>query len=137
MTTLEIILTALVGILTSGVIYQAATFKQRVKQAVINTEKSNLELAANSVTTVVTSVNSLMEQNKDLVEQLDVKNRRIRAMEEERENLVKRIGLLEKRVNRMSKLNKDVIILLEKIGVDTDILDKLKNEDKCNEEEPC
>ncbi|MGI6342040.1 MAG: hypothetical protein ACOXZ9_03545 [Bacteroidales bacterium] len=78
-----------------------------------------------------------MEQNKDLVEQLDVKNRRIRAMEEERENLVKRIGLLEKRVNRMSKLNKDVIILLEKIGVDTDILDKLKNEDKCNEEEPC
>ncbi len=137
MTTLEIILTALVGILTSGVIYQAATFKQRVKQAVINTEKSNLELAANSVTTVVTSVNSLMEQNKDLVEQLDVKNRRIRAMEEERENLVKRIGLLEKRVNRMSKLNKDVIILLEKIGVDTDILDKLKNEDKCSEEEPC
>ncbi len=137
MTTLEIILTALVGILTSGVIYQAATFKQRVKQAVINTEKSNLELAANSVTTVVTSVNSLMEQNKDLVEQLDVKNRRIRAMEEERENLVKRIGLLEKRVNRMSKLNKDVIILLEKIGVDTDILDKLKIEDKCNEEEPC
>jgi hypothetical protein len=137
MTTLEIILTALVGILTSGVIYQAATFKQRVKQAVINTEKSNLELAANSVTTVVTSVNSLMEQNKDLVEQLDVKNRRIRAMEEERENLVKRIGLLEKRVNRMSKLNKDVIILLEKIGVDTDILDKLKNEDKCNEEEQC
>lgn len=137
MTTLEIILTALVGILTSGVIYQAATFKQRVKQAVINTEKSNLELAANSVTTVVTSVNSLMEQNKDLVEQLDAKNRRIRAMEEERENLVKRIGLLEKRVNRMSKLNKDVIILLEKIGVDTDILDKLKSEDKCNEEEPC
>lgn len=137
MTTLEIILTALVGILTSGVIYQAATFKQRVKQAVINTEKSNLELAANSVTTVVTSVNSLMEQNKDLVEQLDAKNRRIRAMEEERENLVKRIGLLEKRVNRMSKLNKDVIILLEKIGVDTDILDKLKNEDKCSEEEPC
>lgn len=137
MTTLEIILTALVGILTSGVIYQAATFKQRVKQAVINTEKSNLELAANSVTTVVTSVNSLMEQNKDLVEQLDVKNRRIRAMEEERENLVKRIGLLEKRVNRMSKLNKDVIILLEKIGADADILDKLKNEDKCNEEEPC
>jgi len=95
--------------------------KAEADGATTEVQKSNVDLVSSSVNEMLQSVNALMTQNKELVSELVTKNK-------EKDDLSKRVDQLEKKVACMVRTNREVIKLLEKLGVDEHIINMLKEE---------
>lgn len=128
MSTLEIILTAITTILGGGALWQLFVVKQTVRQAGISTNKSNMELAAESVTNMVATANTLMEQNKTLIQQLVEKNEEIIRLKGEKKDTIERLNALEKKFTKMISVIREVIEPLEKLQADPELISRLKKE---------
>lgn len=128
MSTLEVILTAICSLLGGGAIWQLFVVKQTIRQAGISTNKSNMELAAESVTNMVASVNTLMEQNKGLIQQLAEKNEEIGKLKNEKKDTSERLTSLERKFTKMIAVIREVIEPLEKLQADPELIARLKKE---------
>ncbi len=88
--------------------------------------KAGVELVDTTVQTMVKTVNSLMSQNKELIDMYVEKSEEAEAHKKEKAALEQKFAALEKRVNRMIQTNLKVIKTLEQLGVDDDVINQLR-----------
>jgi len=134
----------------TGFLVTFFTLKQTRQKAKADVDKSNMDLASQSVKEMISSVNAIMVENHNLIEkQLSLQRtiadnqKRIEMLEKitdeskqmqetminmglENSSLRKRIDLLEKKVSCMTKLNREVLKAIEKLGIDDELLQKIK-----------
>lgn len=134
----------------AGFLTTFITLKQTKQKAKSEVDKTNVDLASQSVTEMLKSVTSLMKQNKELIEvqttlqhdNFDLKKRleKLEKVHEENKemqqsmvgfsvenrDLRKRVDTLEKKVNCMTKLNREVLKAIEKLGIDESLINLLK-----------
>ena len=79
---------------------------------------------------MIKTVNSLMEQNKELIDMYASKSDELEITLAEKKALSEKVYELEKRVNRMIQTNLKVIKVLEQIGVDEHLVNQLKESTK-------
>ncbi|MPL87584.1 hypothetical protein SDC9_33585 [bioreactor metagenome] len=123
MSGVEIILAALNLVTGSGLVLTLVTLKQAKRKAVNEVEKGNIELVTSSVNEMLQSVNSLMTQNRELVQEVVNRNN-------ENTDLKKKLETLSKKLDRMQRAIRDVLVVLEKLDVDEQLLRNLKEEIK-------
>ncbi len=121
MSVLEIIL-SLITIALGGIsIVQLVTIKQIKRLAKTDVEKGNIELASSSVNQMLIAVKELMQQNRELVQ--DVLTR-----DDENQALKKKVNELNRRVEKMQKAIGDLIPILEKLSFDEKLLKALREQ---------
>ncbi|MBS4041403.1 MAG: hypothetical protein KGZ81_12490 [Flavobacteriales bacterium] len=123
MTTVEIILGIINLGFGTGIIVTLLTLKQTRRKATTEVEKGNVELVTASVNEMLQSVNSLLTQNKELVQEVLVRN-------EENAELKKKWEVVSRKLDRMQKAIRDVLVALEKLDIDESLLKPLKEEIK-------
>ena len=119
----EIILALLNLLFGTGFIVTLVTLKESRKKAITGVEKDSVELVSTTVTTMIDSVNRLMDQNKKLQEELELRRN-------EGNSLSDRINQLDKKISCILRTNREVIKVLEKLGIDEHIINMLKEEGK-------
>lgn len=121
MSVLEITL-SLITIVLSGInIVQLVTIRQIKRLAKTDVEKGNIELASSSVNQMLIAVKELMQQNRELVQ--DVLTR-----DDENQALKKKVNELNRRVEKMQKAIGDLIPILEKLSFDEKLLKALREQ---------
>ena len=123
MTTIEIILGIINLGFGTGIIVTLLTLKQTRRKATTDVEKGNVELVTQSVNEMLQSVNSLLTQNKELVQEVLIRN-------EENAELKKKWEVVSRKLDRMQKAIRDVLVALEKLDIDESLLKPLKEEIK-------
>lgn len=123
MSVLEVVLSALNLVLGSGFLLTLLTLRQARRKATTEVEKGNVELVTSSVNEMLQSVNSLMTQNRELVQEVVNRNN-------ENADLKKKLEVLSKKLDRMQRAIRDVLMALEKLEVDEQLLKNLKEEIK-------
>jgi predicted RNase H-like nuclease (RuvC/YqgF family) len=123
MSVLEIILSVGNLVFGSGFVLTLVTLKQARRKAITEVEKGNIELVTSSVNEMLQSVNSLMTQNRELVQEVVNRNN-------ENTDLKKKLETLSKKLDRMQRAIRDVLVVLEKLDVDEQLLRNLKEEIK-------
>ena len=123
MTTVEIILGIINLGFGTGIIVTLLTLKQTRRKATTDVEKGNVELVTQSVNEMLQSVNSLLTQNKELVQEVLIRN-------EENAELKKKWEVVSRKLDRMQKAIRDVLVALEKLDIDESLLKPLKEEIK-------
>lgn len=121
MSVLEIILSLITIVLGGISIVQLVTIKQIKRLAKTDVEKGNIELASSSVNQMLTAVKELMQQNRELVQ--DVLTR-----DDENQALKKKVNELNRRVEKMQKAIGDLIPILEKLSFDEKLLKALREQ---------
>lgn len=96
----------------------------------VTVRKDKVELVDSTVDTMIKTVNSLMEQNKELIDMYASKSDELEITLAEKKALSEKVYELEKRVNRMIQTNLKVIKVLEQIGVDEHLVNQLKESTK-------
>lgn len=124
MSILEVILSIVNLGFGTGIIVTLLTLKQIKRKATTEVEKGNVELVTASVNEMLQSVNSLLTQNKELVQEVLLRN-------EENADLKKKWEIVSRKLDRMQKAIRDVLIALEKLDIDESLLKPLKEEIKC------
>ena len=123
MTHIDILLAVLNLVFGTGFTISLLTLKQQRRRASIGVEKGNVELVTCSVNEMLQSVNSLLTQNKELVQEIVYRNT-------ENHELKKNLETLTRRVDKMQKTIKNVLYALEKLDIDESIIKPLKDEIK-------
>jgi predicted RNase H-like nuclease (RuvC/YqgF family) len=121
MSVLEIILAITNVAFGGGFFFQLVTLRQMRNEADTRVDKGNVELASTSVSEMLRSVNSLMQQNRELIEI------KLKA-DDENENLKKKVDGLIRRVDKMQRAVKEVLTALEKLNVDDELLKPLREQ---------
>lgn len=129
----EIISLLVNALLGTGMIIQFLNIRSLKQEAVAKADsakaqagKDNVGLVNDTVTTMVNTVNSLMAQNKELIDRYVSKSDELEKVQAEKSDLEQKFTELEKRVNRMIQTNLKVIKALETLGVDEEIIKTLK-----------
>ena len=123
MSVLEIVLSILNLAFGTGIVVTLVTLKQTRRKATTEVEKGNVELVTASVNEMLQSVNSLLTQNKELVQEVVIRN-------EENAELKKKWEIVSRKLDRMQKAIRDVLVALEKLDIDESLLKPLKEEIK-------
>lgn len=123
MSVLEIVLSILNLAFGTGIVVTLVTLKQTRRKATTEVERGNVELVTASVNEMLQSVNSLLTQNKELVQEVVVRN-------EENAELKKKWEIVSRKLDRMQKAIRDVLVALEKLDIDESLLKPLKEEIK-------
>lgn len=123
MSVLEIALAIINLAFGTGIIVTLLTLKQTRRKATTEVEKGNVELVTASVNEMLQSVNSLLTQNKELVQEVLIRN-------EENAELKKKWEVVSRKLDRMQKAIRDVLVALEKLDIDESLLKPLKEEIK-------
>ncbi|PKP46806.1 MAG: hypothetical protein CVT94_13405 [Bacteroidetes bacterium HGW-Bacteroidetes-11] len=123
MSVLEIALAIINLAFGTGIIVTLLTLKQTRRKATTEVEKGNVELVTASVNEMLQSVNSLLTQNKELVQEVLVRN-------EENAELKKKWEVVSRKLDRMQKAIRDVLVALEKLDIDESLLNPLREEIK-------
>jgi hypothetical protein len=121
MSVLEIILAITNVAFGGGFFFQLVTLRQMRNEANTRVDKGNVELASSSVSEMLKSVNALMQQNRELIED------KLRSDDENNE-LKKMVGDLTKRLEKIQRAITGVVKALEKMNVDDDIINPLREQ---------
>jgi len=133
---LEIISLILNLLLGTGLVIQFLTIRSIRKEAgakadiaVAQAGKGKIELVDNTVTTMVETVNKLLEQNQKLIENYAISSEDNQRLRQEKRDLEQKFSALEKKVNRMIQTNLKVIKVLEQMGVDEEVIKPLREQE--------
>lgn len=121
MSVLEIILAITNVAFGGGFFFQLVTLRQMRNEANTRVDKGNVELASSSVSEMLKSVNALMQQNRELIED------KLRSDDENNE-LKKMVSDLTKRLEKIQRAITGVVKALEKMNVDDDIINPLREQ---------
>lgn len=128
---ISVILNLLLG---GGLIVTLVTLKATRQSATAAAEsasatagKDKVGLVNDTVTTMINTVNSLMAQNKELIDKYVARSDELEQTKQENLDLEAKFVELEKRVNRMITTNLKVIKALEQLGVDEEIIRQLRD----------
>lgn len=135
MVTLELISLVLNLILGGSLIVTLVTLRSTRNEATAKADsaksqagKEKVDLVDNTVTTMIETVNKLLEQNQQLIDKYSAKSEETEILKREKTDLEHKFTLLEKKVDRMIKTNLNVIKALETLGVDEEIIRPLRTE---------
>lgn len=90
--------------------------------------KDKVDLVDDTVTTMIETVNKLLEQNQGLIDKYTAKSEETETLKRDKTDLEHKFAALEKKVDRMIKTNLNVIKALEALGVDEEVIKPLRNE---------
>lgn len=133
MTIGTIILTILTTVFGGTSLIQFFTIKElkrekkaNVEEAETKAQSSKVVLVEGTVNTMISTVESLMNQNKGLIDSLSEKTAECERLKDEKKAIAEKLDALDKKVTRMINANKNVIKALEELKVDPKIINQLK-----------
>ncbi len=100
--------------------------KASVEELQTKVQNDKVTLVEGTVNTMVETVNSLMNQNKSLIDMVAEKTSECERLKEEKKEIAERFEALDKKVGRMISINTKVIKALEELKVDPNIINQLK-----------
>lgn len=131
----EIILLVLNIVLSTGLIIQFITIRSIKKEADARADsakatagKEQVGLVEETVRTMVNTVNTLMVQNRELIEKYATSSEENQLLKQEKVDLEQKFTALEKKVTRMIQTNLKVIKVLENMGVDEEVIKPLREQ---------
>lgn len=100
--------------------------KASVEELQTKVQSDKVTLVETTVSTMVETANSLMAQNKGLIDMVAEKTAECERLREEKKVIADKFEALDKKVTRMIQANNKVIKALEDLKVDPKIIDQLK-----------
>ena len=117
---IEIISIFLNAVLGSGFLISLISLGREKKKNRAEAYKSEVDLVTSSVTSMIDSQKTLMEHNQELIKALTIAR-------QENSQLSKKIDDLEKKITVMLSTNREIVKVLKRLGIDDSILKKLQS----------